>query len=75
MIPSAINFEGQAVYAPLDASLGADGQELDVQGFYAVALGVEERLNLGAMLRLEPDNIAGAGPEAVLMSRYQLSFY
>jgi hypothetical protein len=33
-----------------------------------------ERVNFAALLRLKPDNIRGAAPEAVLMSRYQLSF-
>jgi hypothetical protein len=74
VLPSAIDFDGRPVYAPLDASLAADGEELDLQGFYAVPLGLSERVNFAALLRLDPDNIRGAAPEEILMARYQLSF-
>ena len=74
VLPASIDFDGRPIYAPLDASLAADGEELDLQGFYAIPFGLAARINFAALLRLEPDNIRNAAPEAVLMSRYQLSF-
>lgn len=73
-VPSAIDADGNALYAPLNANLAADGQELDLQSFYATPLGHRAKLNLGAMVRLEPGNSRAAGPDGVLISRYQLTF-
>lgn len=72
-IPAAMDLFGNLVERPLAASLAADGRELDLQGFYARPLGARASLNLGALVRLEPDHVKGAQPETVLMTRYRLA--
>ena len=74
VLPTTIDLAGQPIYSIRNASLKADGQELDVQGFYMLPLAPGEHLNFGAMIRLEPDNVAGAAPQAILMTRYRASF-
>src|SRR5262249_37802139 len=74
LVPQAITFEGATLYSPIDAPLGADGQELDLQGMYAMPVNAASKLDLGVMVRFEPGNVANAAPDEVLMSRYQVSF-
>lgn len=74
MIPVAMDLMGNVVEASLRAPLKADGRELDVQGFYATPLGQRAQINVGAMLRLNPDHIRGAQPDSVVLARYRLAF-
>jgi hypothetical protein len=72
-LPVAMDLSGGLVEQPLDASLKADGRELDFQGFYATPLGARAEINFGAMLRFEPDHTSDAKPDGVVMTRYRLA--
>jgi hypothetical protein len=74
VVPQAVDFDGATLYRAVDAPLKADGQELDIQGFYGFPIAQGEKVDFGAMVRLEPDNVAGAAPDGVMMSRYRLAF-
>ena len=73
-VPVARDYFGNISYTSTTASLAADGRELDFQGFYKTPVAEGASLNLGAMLRLQPDNVRSAAPDAVAMAQFRMKF-
>lgn len=73
-VPIARDYFGNISYTSTTASLAADGRELDFQGFYKTPMAPGASLNLGAMLRLQPDNVRSAAPDAVAMAQFRVKF-
>src|SRR5262249_7892980 len=73
-VPVARDYFGNISYTSTTASLAADGRELDFQGFYKTPVADGASLNLGAMLRLQPDNVRSAAPDAVAMAQFRMKF-
>jgi hypothetical protein len=73
-VPIARDYFGNITYTSTSASLAADGRELDLQGFYKTPIADGATFNLGAMLRLQPDNVRSAAPEGVAMAQFRMKF-
>jgi hypothetical protein len=73
-VPVARDYFGNISYTSATASLAADGRELDLQGFYKTPLAEGASLNLGAMLRLQPDNVRSAPAAGVAMAQLRMKF-
>jgi subtilisin family serine protease len=73
-VPVARDYFGNISYTSATASLAADGRELDLQAFYKTPLADGASLNLGAMLRLQPDNVRSAPPAGVAMAQFRMKF-
>ena len=73
-VPVSRDFFGNVSYTTVTSGLGADGRELDLQGFYKTPVAAGASLNFGAMLRLEPDNVKGAAPAGVAMAQFKMKF-
>lgn len=73
-VPVARDYFGNISYTSTTASLAASGRELDFQGFYKTPLADGTSLNLGAMLRLQPDNVRSAAPDGVAMAQFRMKF-
>ena len=73
-VPVARDYFGNIAYTSTTASLAADGRELDFQGFYKTPVAEGASLNLGAMLRLQPDNVRSAAPDVVGMAQFRMKF-
>jgi hypothetical protein len=58
---------------PFDAPLAAGGREIDLQSYYATPLGEHSAMSFGALIRMEPGNVASLPPEAVFLARYELT--
>lgn len=72
-LPQGRNADGSLAYAPSAISLTPTGQELRLQAFYTTPA-MEGHLGLGAMLRLEPDHVAGANPDFATMANFRRPF-
>ena len=73
-LPVARDYFGNISYTSTSTSLAADGRELDFQGFYKTPVAEGASLNLGAMLRLQPDNVRSAPPAGVAMAQFRMKF-
>lgn len=73
-IPVGRTVDGSVVSYRATGDVGADGREFDVQAGYTAPLSERSEVSLSGLLRLQPDNVAGAAPEAVAMARYRLTF-
>ncbi len=73
-VPVGRDYFGNVSYTSVNSDLGADGRELDLQGFYKTPVAKGASLNLGGMLRLQPDNIRSAPPAGVAMAQLRLAF-
>jgi subtilisin family serine protease len=73
-VPVSRDFFGNVSYTSVTSDLGADGRELNLQGFYKTPVAAGASLNLGAMLRLQPDNVRSAPPAGVAMAQFRMQF-
>jgi len=73
-VPVSRDFFGNVSYAPVTSGLAADGRELDLQGFYKTPVAPGASLDFGAMLRLQPNNMRSAAPDAVAMTSFKVKF-
>jgi hypothetical protein len=73
-VPVARDYFGNVSYTSTTASLAADGRELDLQGFYKTPVAEGASINLGAMLRLQPDNVRSAPAAGVAMAQFRMKF-
>jgi len=73
-LPVSRDYFGNVTWSSLTAPLAADGRELDLQGFYRTPVADSASVNLGAMLRLQPDNMRSAAPDGVVMAQFKAKF-
>jgi hypothetical protein len=73
-LPVSRDFFGNIISTSTSNSLAADGREVDLQGFYKTPVAAGASLNLGAMLRLQPDNVRAAPPAGVAMAQFRVTF-
>lgn len=73
-LPAARDLDGNVRYVQASQDVAADGREIDFQLGYSTALGIGESLTAATLLRLQPDNVRSAEPEAVAMMKYRLEF-
>ncbi len=73
-LPQGILASGEVIYDRQNISLSPNGREIDLEGYYKVGLSAGSKLDLGGMVRFEPDHIEGAEPEGLLLMRYQQAF-
>lgn len=72
-LPQSRMNDGSLAYKAADIDLVPDGQELRLQGFYtAPAMG--GALSLGAMVRFEPNHVAGAPTDVAGMASFNQTF-
>ena len=73
-VPVGRDFFGNVSYTSVTSNLGADGRELDLQGFYKTPVAPGASLNIGGMLRFQPDNVRSAAPAGVGMAQFRMTF-
>jgi hypothetical protein len=73
-VPVSRDFFGNVSYTSITSGLAADGHELDLQGFYKTPVAPGASFDLGAMLRLQPNNVKSAAPDGVAMAEFRVKF-
>jgi hypothetical protein len=73
-VPVGRDYFGNVSYTSVTSDLAADGRELDLQGFYKTPVAEGASLNIGGMLRLQPDNVRSAPPAGVAMAQFRMNF-
>jgi len=73
-VPYARDFEGNVLSRLVNAPLGAQGRELDLQTFYAGDLRQGFKFDAGFVARFEPNNQAGAATDMVGLIKVKANF-
>jgi hypothetical protein len=73
-VATGVDASGNIIRSQSSASLAPTGNQVDIETAYGFALSDSERLNLNAMVSLQPGHDANAAPEGLIGVKYQAAF-
>lgn len=73
-LPQDVLADGSYVYQDSTLNLAAQGQEMDFGAFYNLAYSGNSEISIGSVLRLQPDNVADASNEGLVVARLKSEF-